>query len=214
MSKKLIFGIPFEILSMGFGMRMMKKLFIIFLFVMFAGCMNSSYQKAQDAFHRGDYAEAVKGFKLLAEQGDPRGQYGLAIMYDLGEGVSRSSKKAMEYYTVAAEQGFADAQNNLGVMYDQGEGVEKNYKEALKWYKLAAENGNRDAPNNIGVLYMTGLGTPRDFVMAHKWFTIAGARDIEAKSNKKFVEKRLTTEQIEESKQFAEEWKKKMMKIQ
>ena len=99
-------------------------------------------------------------------------------------------------------------------MYELGEGVENNYKEALKWYKLAAENGNRDAPNNIGVLYMTGLGTPRDFVMAHKWFTVAGARDVEAKSNKEFVEKRLTTEQIEESKKFAEEWKKKVMKIQ
>mgnify|MGYP001981480624 FL=1 len=192
----------------------MKQSFIIFLFVMFSGFASSSYQKAQDAFQRGDYAEVVKGFKLLAEQGDPRGQYGLAIMYDLGEGVLQSSKKALEYYRAAAEQGFADAQNNLGVMYDQGEGVENNYKEALKWYQLAAENGNRDAPNNIGVLYMTGLGIPRDFVMAHKWFTVAGARDIEAKRNKKFVEKRLTNEQIEESKQFAEEWKKKVMKIQ
>ena len=199
---------------MVFGMRIMKKFFIIFLFVMFAGFASSNYQKAQDAFHRGNYAEAVKGFKLLAEKGDPRGEYGLAIMYDLGEGVPQSSKKAFEYYRAAAEQGFADAQNNLGVMYDQGEGVKNNYKEALKWYKLAAENGNRDAPNNIGVLYMTGLGAPRDFVMAHKWFTVAGARDVEAKSNKKFVEKRLTAEQIEESKQFAEEWKKKMMKIQ
>ena len=199
---------------MDFGMRIVKNLFIIFLFVIFSGCASSRYQKAQDAFHRGDYAQADKGFKVLAEQGDPSGQYGLAIMYDLGEGVPQSSKKALEYYRTAAEQGFADAQNNLGVMYDQGEGVENNYKEALKWYKLAAENGNRDAPNNIGVLYMTGLGAPRDFVMAHKWFTVAGARDVEAKSNKKFVEKRLTAEQIEESKQFAEEWKKKMMKIQ
>ena len=199
---------------MDFSVRIMKKLFIIFLFVTFSGSAGSSYQKAKDAFYRGDYAEAVNGFKLLAEQGDPRGQYGLAIMYDLGEGIPQSSRQALEYYRAAAEQGFADAQNNLGVMYDQGEGVENNYKEALKWYKLAAENGNRDAPNNIGVLYMTGLGTPRDFVMAHKWFTVAGARDVEAKSNKEFVEKRLTTEQIEESKKFAEEWKKKVMKIQ
>ena len=199
---------------MVFGMRIMKIFFIIFLFVIFTGFASLNYQKAQDAFHRGDYAEAVKGFKLLAEQGDPRGEYGLAIMYDLGEGVPQSSKKAFEYYRAAAEQGFADAQNNLGVMYDQGEGVKNNYKEALKWYKLAAENGNRDAPNNIGVLYMTGLGTPRDFLMAHKWFTVAGARDVEAKSNKKFIEKRLTTDQIEESKQFAKEWRKKVMKTQ
>ena len=192
----------------------MKKLLIIFLLAMLAGCASTSYQSARDAFDRGDYAEAVVGFQALADQGDPRGQYGLAVMYDLGEGVPQSSEKAVEYYRAAAEQGYADAQNNLGVMYDQGQGVDKNYKEAFKWYRLAAENGNRDAPNNIGVLYMIGLGTSRDFAMAHKWFTVAGARDVEATSNRKFVEKKLTPEQREESKQFAEEWKKKVSKTQ
>ena len=48
-------------------------------------------------------------------------------MYDLGEGVPQSSKKALEYYRAAAEQDFADAQNKRGVMYEQGEGVDKNY---------------------------------------------------------------------------------------
>ena len=93
----------------------MKKLFIVFIFVIFAGCASSSYQKAQDAFLGGDYTNAVQGFKILAEQDDPRGQYGLAIMYDLGEGVPQSSKKALEYYRAAAEQDFADAQNLLSL---------------------------------------------------------------------------------------------------
>ena len=62
------------------------------------------------------------------------GQYGLAIMHDLGEGLPQNSKTAVEYYRAAAEQGFADAQNNLGVMYDQGEGIDNDYKKAMKWY--------------------------------------------------------------------------------
>ncbi|MBC8285234.1 MAG: sel1 repeat family protein [Nitrospinae bacterium] len=183
---------------------------ILFTGYILIGCASTDYQRGRDAFDRGDYDTAVKEFRSLAEQNDPRGQYALAIMYDLGEGVPKNPEEALKYYRLAAEQGNADAQNNLGVMYDQGEGVSVNYKEAMKWYLLAAEQGNRDAPNNIGVMYMIGLGVPRDFAEAHKWFTIAGASDIEAKSNKKFIESRLTPEQITESERLASEWHKKV----
>ena len=192
---------------------MKKYLFgIVFIIYILVGCASTHYQTGRDAFDRGDYNTAVKEFRSLAEQDDPRGQYALAIMYDMGEGVPQSSEEALKYYRLAAEQGYADAQNNLGVMYDQGEGVSVSYEEAMKWYLLAAEQGNKDAPNNIGVMHMIGLGVPRDFAKAHKWFTIAGAKDFEAKSNKKFTEKRLAPEQIAESERLASEWHKKVGK--
>ncbi len=186
----------------------MNKIFagLLLATFVFSGCANTGYQAGRDAFDRGDYAVAVQEFESLAKQNDARGQYALAIMYDLGEGVKQSSEEAVKYYRLAAEQGHADAQNNLGVMYDQGEGVTTNYKEAMKWYLLAAKQGNKDAPNNIGVMHMIGLGVSRDFFEAHKWFTIAGSSDAEAISNKKFVETRLTPEQISESKKLAHEW--------
>ncbi len=192
---------------------MKKYIFgIVFIIYILVGCANTHYQKGRDAFDRGDYDAAIKVFRSLAEKNDPRGQYALAIMYDMGEGVPQSSEEALKYYRHAAEQGYADAQNNLGVMYDQGEGVSVDYEEAMKWYLLAAEQGNKDAPNNIGVMHMIGLGVPRDFVRAHKWFTIAGTKDFEAKSNKKFTERRLTPEQIAESERLAGEWHKKVGK--
>ena len=166
----------------------------------------ADYQDGRDAFDRGDYSTALKEFEILAKQNDPRGQYALAVMYDIGEGVLQSSKEAVKYYRLAAEQGFANAQNNLGVAYDQGEGVGTDYKEAMKWYLLAAERGNKDAPNNIGVLYMIGFGVPRSFAKAYTWFAIAGAGDSEAISNKNFVKKRLTPEQLVESQRRADEW--------
>ena len=192
---------------------MKKNIFgIVFAVCILVGCANNYYQKGRDAFDRSDYETAAKVFRSLAEQNDPRGQYALAIMYDMGEGVPQNSEKALKYYRLAAEQGYADAQNNLGVMYDQGEGVSVNYNEAMKWYLLAAEQGNQDAPNNIGVMHMIGLGVPRDFFKAHKWFSIAGAKDFEARSNKKFIERRLTPEQIAESERLAREWHEKMDK--
>ena len=192
---------------------MKKNIFgIVFVIYILVGCANNYYQKGRDAFDRGDYESAAKVFRSLAEQNDPSGQYALAIMYDMGEGVPQNSEEALKYYRLAAEQGHADAQNNLGVMYDQGEGVSVNYKEAMKWYLLAAEQGNQDAPNNIGVMHMIGLGVPRDFFKAHKWFSIAGVKDFEARSNKKFIERRLTPEQIAESERLAREWHEKMGK--
>ena len=192
----------------------MKKIYfgIVFLISLFPILAMADYQEGRDAFDRGDYSTALKEFKILAKQNDPRGQYALAVMYDLGEGVAQNSKEAVKYYWLAAEQGFADAQNNLGVAYDQGEGVDKDFKEAMKWYLLAAERGNRDAPNNIGVLHMIGFGVPRSFVKAHTWFTIAGARDSEAIRNKNFVAKKLTPEQLAESKRRADEWQRIWLK--
>jgi uncharacterized protein len=193
---------------------MMKNIFVGFVFLILLSPITAmaDYQDGRDAFDRGDYSTAVKEFKMLAQKNDPRGQYALAVLYDLGEGVSQSSKEAVKLYRLAAEQGFADAQNNLGVAYDQGEGVGTDYKVAMKWYLLAAERGNRDAPNNIGVLHMIGFGVPRSFLKAHTWFTIAGAGDSEAIRNKNFLEKKLTSEQLAESKRRAEEWQQIWLK--
>tara|TARA_B100000378_G_scaffold211985_1_gene175037 strand:+ start:147 stop:695 length:549 start_codon:yes stop_codon:yes gene_type:complete len=166
----------------------------------------ADYQKGLDAFERGDTPTALKEFRTLAESNDARGQFGLAIMHDLGEGVPQNSEQAAKWYRLAAEQGYADAQNNLGVMYEKGEGVARNYEEAMKWYRKAAEAGNRDAPNNIGVMYMTGVGVRRDFVKACMWFNIAGKGDPGAVSNKGFLKKRMTPEEIAQAESLAKEW--------
>ena len=192
----------------------MKNIFIgiVFLMSLSPVAVLADYQDGRDAFDRGDYSTALKEFEILVKQNDPRGQYALAVMYDIGEGVLQSSKEAVKYYRLAAAQNFANAQNNLGVAYDRGEGVGTDYKEAMKWYLLAAERGNKDAPNNIGVLYMIGFGVPRSFAKAYTWFAIAGGGDSEAISNKNFVKKRLTPEQLVESQRRADEWQRIWLK--
>ena len=66
-----------------------------------------------------DYAEAVKWYRLAAEQGDAVAQYNLGVMYDNGQGVPQDYAEAVKWYRLAAEQGYAHAQRNLGVMYDK-----------------------------------------------------------------------------------------------
>jgi TPR repeat protein len=168
----------------------------------------ADYQEATDAFDKGDSLRALKEFQSLADDNDASGQYGLGIMYDLGEGVPQSAEQAAKWYRLSAEQGHADAQNNLGVMYEEGEGVPRNYDEAMKWYRKAAESGNKDAPNNIGVMYMSGVGVIKDSVKAYTWFTIAGKGDPAAVSNKNFLLKRLTPDELASAKNIAKEWLK------
>ena len=79
------------------------------------------------AFGRGvpkDHAEAVRWYRMAAEQGNA---------------------EAVRWLRRAAEQGNAAAQANLGRMYANGQGVPKDYAEAARWYRKAAEQGHTEA---------------------------------------------------------------------
>ena len=62
-----------------------------------------------------DYKEAVKWYRLSAEQGVAQAQYKLGWMYSNGLGVPQDYKEAVKWYRLSAEQGDAQAQYNLGV---------------------------------------------------------------------------------------------------
>jgi uncharacterized protein len=65
-----------------------------------------------------DYNEAVKWFRLSAEQGDAEAQYNLGWMYYEGQGVPQDYKEAVKWYRLSAEQGNERAQINLAMMHD------------------------------------------------------------------------------------------------
>lgn len=109
-------------------------------------CYRELYQKAVE----GDHA-ALSELRQQAENGNPKAQNNLALMYSQGQGVAQSYPEAMKWYRKAAEQGLATAQNSLGVMYGNGQGVAPNYNEAKKWFRLAADQGNVDAKRNLQV---------------------------------------------------------------
>lgn len=183
-------------------------IFVMMLTWVTPSLASAGYQEATDAFDKGDVLIALKEFKALADEKDARGQYGLGVLHDLGEGVLQSSEQAAKWYQLSAEQGYADAQNNLGVMYENGEGVPVNYDEAMKWYRKAAELGNKDAPNNIGTMHMSGVGVARDFVKAYMWFSIAGKGDPASVSNKQYILKRMVPEERAQAERLAQEWLK------
>lgn len=131
------------------------------------GAALSSCSDAPDAlkaFRNGNYAEASRLWRPLAEKGDPQAQNYLGILYQLGLGVDRDYALAFKWYHSAAVHGNADAQRNLGALYQQGQGTAQNNLWAYAWYYAAAHNGSVKAQDYIEA--MSGKLTPNQQMKA------------------------------------------------
>ena len=99
-----------------------------------------------------DYAQAVKYYRLAADQGNAYAQCDLGVCYKRGCGVPQDYAQAVKYYRLAADQGYANAQFNLGFCYEEGYGVAKNLNEAIRLYRHAAEAGVDEAKKALARL--------------------------------------------------------------
>ncbi len=164
-------------------------------------------------YDTGDYGlaeddeEAVRWYRLAAEQGNAGGQSALGFMYARGEGLPEDDEEAVRWYRLAAEQGYAGAQYNLGLMYAEGEGVPEDDEEAVWWYRLAAEQGHASAQHKLGLMYAHGAGVPEDLVLAYMWYNLSAAQgNSRGRWDKIMVEQRLAREQIAEAQRLSREW--------
>lgn len=161
-----------------------------------------------------DYTEAIKWFRLAANQGKASGQLDLGDMYREGHGVPQDYVEAGKWYRLAAVQGESKAQNALGVMYRDGQGVQQDYSEAVKWYRLAAEQGNAAAQVSLGAMYANGQGVAKDYVLAYLWFTLSATQGDEgveqAVKNLNMLTPLMTPMQIAEAQKLVREWKPRM----
>jgi len=134
-------------------------------------------EDADAAYKRGDFAEALRLLRPLAEQGDATAQDNLGLLYAQGKGVPQDYAEAVKWYRLAAEQGNASAQHNLGVMYSHGQGVPQDYVLAYMWLNLAA---SRYPPSE---------------------------RRYNAVASKAWLAKHMTPNQIAEAQRLARDWR-------
>jgi hypothetical protein len=123
-----------------------------------------------------DYAEAVRLYRLAAEQGYANGQASLGDMFEYGLGVAKDAAEAARLYRLVAEKGDAAAQNNLGLMFETGKGVEQDFAEAVRLYRLAAAQGSAIAQKNLGLMFERGLGVAQDHAEAVRLYNLAAAQ--------------------------------------
>lgn len=96
-------------------------------------------------FQNEEEFQAIAELKRLAQIGEPKFQFKLAILYKNGRGVPKDHTKAAHWLQKAADQDFVKAQFILGLMYYQGQGVNQNRKNAVSLWTKAAEQGYEPA---------------------------------------------------------------------
>ena len=126
-----------------------KKVTILLIFSVVSRIFFNDFQEGWNAYEKKDFKTASELWLPLAEQGEPRAQFFLGFMHDMGFGVPEDDKKALKWYQIAAEQGDSRAQLFLGYIYDFGNGVPEDDQKAFKWYRLALEKGFMQVKINI-----------------------------------------------------------------
>jgi TPR repeat protein len=79
-------------------------------------------------------------------------------------------------------------------------------EEALKWYIRAAEGGHADAQYDLALKYMTGKAVEKDFVKGYTWCLLAGLNQKNVAKREKWLEERMTADQLEEARRQAREF--------
>lgn len=102
----------------------------------------ADFESGLYAYSMGNYDDAARDFAVLANQGDARGEYYLALLYEEGQGVERDFQQALRWYSKAAGVGDVDAAFALGRMHAQGMGVPRDLVAAYVWYTRAARGGH------------------------------------------------------------------------
>jgi uncharacterized protein len=112
------------------------------------------HQDAQTQHDRGNYEEAARMWRVLAEEGDTESQFSLGVSYHLGTGVPRDNGEAREWFLKSANQGHPTAMQMLGFLYFAGWGVPQDYVAAHMWYNLSAAHGGSAGPGRDSVAEM------------------------------------------------------------
>ena len=149
---------------------------ILFFLGTISFAASNPFDDAIAAYERGDYVQAMKLFRQLAEQGHQWAQRRLGLIYAEGKGVPQDYQEAVKWYRLAAAQGNTPAQYSLGLAYEKGQGVPQDFQEAVKWYRIAAAREDEWAQTRLGSIYAEGKGVPQDFQEAVKWYRLAAAQ--------------------------------------
>jgi TPR repeat protein len=89
---------------------------LTFLFLFTGSVYGDDFQDGMDAYDRKDYKEAVKWYRLSAEQGDTSAQYNLGVMYSNGQGVPQDYTLAHMWFNLSGSSGHKGSVKNRNII--------------------------------------------------------------------------------------------------
>ena len=133
-----------------------------------------SVRAGVDAWAAGNYEEAIRQWRPLADAGDADAQFNLAQAYKLGRGVPVNNNLAEQWYERAARQGHEQAGANLGlILFQNG-----RRRDAMPYLQRAAERGDPRAQYVYGTALFNGDVVERDFPRAYAMMSRAAAEGL------------------------------------
>ena len=120
--------------------------------------------------------EAARYFKMAADQGYAKAQFGYGCMLFNGRGVPCDCREAARYFKMAADQGHPEGMFNYGCVLFRGDGVDLDRREAARYFKMAAYQGLAEGQFNYGCVLFHGEGVPRDCSEAARCFKMAAGQ--------------------------------------
>lgn len=129
----------------------------------------STFEKGMSFYETGRFPEALKMFRLAADEGDVNAMLQLGLMCEFGRGVPADYTETRNWFEKAANLGDSRAQYLLGHMHEYGEGMPVDMGTAFSWYHKAAKKGEADAQFSVGRFYLNGILSAPDLFKAEKW---------------------------------------------
>lgn len=148
-------------------MRVIRNLLLVIVALWSITVNAQSLNLAKSYIRQGNYLEAAKQLRPLADGGNEEAQYLAAQLFFEGKGVTKSEQQGLKYATLAANQGFKDAAILMADYY-QSKGNSAKAFHILEEYvsKLNAW------ANDLGVRYaealIKGEGCEKDDVRGYQ----------------------------------------------
>jgi hypothetical protein len=164
--------------------------------------------RASEAVESGRTQSAVRALKRGAREGDVRCKFILGMWSLSGTGMKADAVSGRRWLTEASKSGLPMAQSFLGLLYASGWGVEEDLEAAAEWYQAAADYGDPLGQRGLGAASFLGEGVPKDRVEGYMWTSLAAAQgNEEARAQLPAMESAMTTDEIEQAKRRAAEFR-------
>lgn len=140
-----------------------------------SGSVSKQNMYANYCAYLGNYIEAIKYYKMAANQGDIDSFYELGLLYKLGKRVRRNFNKAYRYFKDALPSlrldisEYAILHENLTFLNKKGIDIAELKKEAA--------NGNVESIYKLGIAHEYAKGVRRNMNYAFDCYKVAAEKD-------------------------------------